>query len=693
MASDGQLRVIGSANKKKQEKNNSDSRLSVTAVRVGSAAGSDLVRLYLAKGQEEPLENLKPGNFARHHVAPNGSGVIMTPNAFMTDEAWLEAAPLLSEGIREAPVIRDHPDWWVILSLDGFGSHLGAEALIIFHNHKILVVKEEGDTSQVSQAYDQLVAKSDKRVLREFLDTYRSNVHRVVTQWDLILIANQALNKVPPSDWITSFHRVNLRPSTRVEFVVWVKKHEEQVSTADKLFAESDSFFDAMPAVWQHMSEEKREEICQLFSAFENVNGDPWSRDNLTQLVKAGVHVGDIIRLRGCFLVSKQDASVMKDPPPRPSTGTQTHLDEDFTCFAFFPRHLKEPYLKDKEKHGKLDKVSKLPELKNEVNIETRGELGATTLHLKDVESVDQIVTCWPKDRDRRIAGNAFRYMCNFVAETHKFRNNSAVDIHVSGFKDDHDLLPSPGLDVHVTRMQRNLLNPNAEDVQKGELLSQSHGEKARKKLAKRKVHAISGNVNSYARVLNGEHQMKDVKDYNALAASLSVFQRERAEQDEQRQREKKRTDEAKAAKKRAKEEQEKAEREMLLPGCKEDVEVRGKAYVLGCNLTRKKQIIKYYFEHKGPISSLKRDDVNALIEKFFSEMLSGDDQPPALVGDDVAGNTDVNNALLSMIEAVDDAAQVLIGSVDEERDEEPRRTGRKRKMTEKGGGYAESRM
>jgi hypothetical protein len=34
-----------------------------------------------------------------------------------------------------------------------------------FSKCKILVIKEEGDTSQVSQAYNQLVAKSEKKFL------------------------------------------------------------------------------------------------------------------------------------------------------------------------------------------------------------------------------------------------------------------------------------------------------------------------------------------------------------------------------------------------------------------------------------------------------------------------------------------------------------------------------------------------
>ena len=60
------------------------------------------------------------------------------------------------------PGICEHPNSWVVFSLDDFGSHLDNEALLVFNKYKILVLKEEGDTLQVSQAYDQLVAKQDK---------------------------------------------------------------------------------------------------------------------------------------------------------------------------------------------------------------------------------------------------------------------------------------------------------------------------------------------------------------------------------------------------------------------------------------------------------------------------------------------------------------------------------------------------
>ena len=51
----------------------------------------------------------------------------------------------------------------VLLSLDGFTSHVNVlNAHEIFAEFKIMVIKEEGDTSHVCQAYDQQVAKDDK---------------------------------------------------------------------------------------------------------------------------------------------------------------------------------------------------------------------------------------------------------------------------------------------------------------------------------------------------------------------------------------------------------------------------------------------------------------------------------------------------------------------------------------------------
>ncbi len=98
----------------------------------------------------------------------------MTPSAYMTDKAWIEMAERVALGIGCMLTIEDHGDWWCLLSVDGFGSHLKTEALETFAKHQILVIKEESDSSQVCQPYDQrVVAKQDKKVTRGLLERFR----------------------------------------------------------------------------------------------------------------------------------------------------------------------------------------------------------------------------------------------------------------------------------------------------------------------------------------------------------------------------------------------------------------------------------------------------------------------------------------------------------------------------------------
>jgi hypothetical protein len=193
-ASASNLRIISSQSKLKHEKNTFDCRESITVVRVGSAANDDGPRFYLVKGKEIKFNSFR--NFTANYNAPEGSYVLMTPSAYMTDEAWRELVPHLCRGIRSMKGVCDHPDFWVVLSLDGFGSHLDTDALLVFTEYKILVIKEEGDTSQVSQAYDQMVARADKRNFKELLDTVRAHYKTVLNQWDIIIIVNDVLNLV-----------------------------------------------------------------------------------------------------------------------------------------------------------------------------------------------------------------------------------------------------------------------------------------------------------------------------------------------------------------------------------------------------------------------------------------------------------------------------------------------------------------
>jgi hypothetical protein len=143
---------------------------------------------------EFTADSMQKKHFAHIHKAPIGSFVEMTPNVYMTNKVWMKIVPHLCNGIRAMEGIKNHPDWWIVLSLNGFGSHLVGRSLEEFAKCKILVIKEEGDTSQVSQAYNQLVAKSDKKFTRALLDGYRFHTKGVINQFQLILIINLALN-------------------------------------------------------------------------------------------------------------------------------------------------------------------------------------------------------------------------------------------------------------------------------------------------------------------------------------------------------------------------------------------------------------------------------------------------------------------------------------------------------------------
>ncbi len=171
MASEGTLWVIGNKNKEKQEKNSNDSGESTTTVHIGSAAGTEGPCIFLAKSKSlKTHPSLEPNFFTRCCDSPPESHVIMTPSAYMTDEAWIETAQKVATGIRCIPKIEDHEDWWCLFSVDGFGSHLKTEALETFVKHQVLVIKEESDSSQVCQAHDQLGAKQDKRVTCRLLE-------------------------------------------------------------------------------------------------------------------------------------------------------------------------------------------------------------------------------------------------------------------------------------------------------------------------------------------------------------------------------------------------------------------------------------------------------------------------------------------------------------------------------------------
>ena len=154
----------------------------------------------------------------------------------MTADAWRQGAKRIVAGIRKLPVIPDHPNWWVYKSIDGVRMHVDDPvATQIYYDHKILLGKEEGNSSQVNQAYDKFVAKCDKLDMRELLGILRKSTtitRGVVDQWGLVHVGLGALRECTVKTWTDSFQACNLDPSTRVSFEDWLKIYDHTFKLA-----------------------------------------------------------------------------------------------------------------------------------------------------------------------------------------------------------------------------------------------------------------------------------------------------------------------------------------------------------------------------------------------------------------------------------------------------------------------------
>lgn len=113
-----------------------------------------------------------------------------------------------------------------------------------------------------------------------------------------------------------------------------------------------------------------------------------------------------------------------------------------------------------------------------------------------------------------------------------------------------------------MRRTRLDMLNPTPRDVQIGAIIDQCSGKKATKVIARRRVDFVAGNINSYARILNGPAQLEKIRDFNQMAASVSVLRRERIDKAEKTRERKKKEDVGKAEKKLEKEREDQEKRQ-----------------------------------------------------------------------------------------------------------------------------------
>ena len=277
-------------------------------LRVGNTAGTTDPTVFLTKGAR-PKEGYNK-KWLRENGAAPGSSIHATPIAFMDMDAWEKMAPEVAKGIRAMKVICDHPEWWVMFFLDGFICHFASpKALKTYYDLKILLVKEEGDCSQVAQIYDQLVAKQDKAVCGYWMDKLRhtaSITKGVVDQYTLVQIGLQAVREGTPEMWINFAKKVNLHPDFRRSFQVYMLEigHFLVAGQTFKMEDYSSDIYALLPSLWHSMLPSEKRVVMSIM--------DQHDGQFTTQCVNdlffiARVMHKDMQKLRVCVEAAKEN--------------------------------------------------------------------------------------------------------------------------------------------------------------------------------------------------------------------------------------------------------------------------------------------------------------------------------------------------------------------------------------------------
>jgi hypothetical protein len=233
------------------------------------------------------------------------------------------------------------------------------------------------------------------------------------------------------------------------------KKIESKLITGEQFFKNRVGLFDAMPSFWKQMTCENRHAIVGMIDGFyqcaANQNGEtnssPWTMDNICKLVQY-VALDDIYQLRGCYLTTKIDPSVFVEPCHAAEMATDireaTELNETLHLFTWKPKVF-------------VDAINR------ETTRNTDGHL---------------IGPCGGASHDT--VHTYFTHITSFVAQQ-----------HANATKGRKFLEPSSFLNVEVTDDQRYLLQPTASDVLVGNILEDSIGQNAKKKIPKRRFNMI----------------------------------------------------------------------------------------------------------------------------------------------------------------------------------------------------------
>ena len=105
-----------------------------------------------------------------------------------------------------------------------------------------------------------------------------------------------------------------------------------------------------------------------------------------------------------------------------------------------------------------------------------------------------------------------------------------------------------------------------------------------------------TGNVCSYARVLNGPQQVEKIKTFNELAATMATLRKERDQAKAESSARRKEEEQRKAARKAEKEREASMKQNELGPVCKAHVD-KGLEHVLTLKVPERRDVLRYHFQ------------------------------------------------------------------------------------------------
>jgi hypothetical protein len=468
-AMDNKLKIIGDKLRPKHEKKSNDSRVSVSFYRCANAAGVEGPTAFLPGGTRRRAAFTNA--FLEEHGAAPGSILVMTPNGYMTEEAWVKIAPSIASGIRNI-VDKHNPEWWALKVVDGYVPHTTSlEAMEAYHARRILLLKEEADSSHVNQVYDQCKAKEDKHNMREAAGWMRNAgeaTKGVLDCWDLMLVGLHALRKSTPESWVNSAKKVNLHPFFRVSFPEWCERITPflqgglnfKPATAEDKYA-------LLPSWWHGMSPAEKKAVVIIAEA------EGWTPTCVRRLyAECHVPLDDMQNLRVCILCSKENPS---------------QLDMG------------------------LPKAATLLVLEGAA-AEAQAALPPITAGLASFMVV-------PKS-----PGGTKMIKSNHKLFDHMVRLARRTTAEHS------ELVPGEHLDVSMRPEQpRLILNPTTNDYNMGVIMRGAGGSGASIGLSKRKLDALSA-VRGQSGFLNDDLRLSKMRDQLDLAASLSAVRQEEAQ-------------------------------------------------------------------------------------------------------------------------------------------------------------------